>query len=541
MTTPSPTGLRALFTGGSATGLTDGQLLERFQHRHESAEAAFEALVDRHAAMVWGVCRRSLDRADAEDAFQATFLVLVRRAGAIRPDDRGSVGRWLYGVARRVAGRLRQEAARRPPSLDPALAEDPASLAERRDVREAVAVELDRLPAKYRRPIELCDFEGLTYEQAGISLGWPTATLKNRLAQGRSRLRDRLTRRGLAPAAAVATAAMARECRAGVPRALVHSTCRAGAIASGTIPATVARLAEGVTQAMLWNKLKLAAAVLLSAVGVTLVAVAGPSSFEEPPRTASPDAKASNPVPEPDGRWTRKFPELEIVAISSLPSGPDTWWRPDGSPLKNPPFDPTYAANPERAPGFSSPDEANRRMFVYRVSDHSPGTFVDVEIHEASAMGHGPVVTQDGKLVAGLRAVRADFGAGSQRASLRFRIGSGPWETIQSLGEGRGSTASLAGGFVSSGAIPGKDGGTIVALAHNIDDGRLIRVVAVDAAGSEFLGTGGSASAGEVRQVTVKYPLAPDKIREFRVQIRLLDELTIPNIAIHPRKADEPR
>ena len=113
--------IRALFAGGTATGLSDGELLERYAARRaESAEAAtaaemaFEALVDRHGAMVWGVCRRVLgDAHAAEDAFQATFLILVRKAGSVRVD--GSLGRWLYGVARRVALRARSEGERRGP------------------------------------------------------------------------------------------------------------------------------------------------------------------------------------------------------------------------------------------------------------------------------------------------------------------------------------------------------------------------------------------------------------------------------------------
>jgi RNA polymerase sigma factor (sigma-70 family) len=167
--------LRALFAAGTATGLTDGELLERYAaRRSESAEAAaaaemaFAALVDRHGPMVWGVCRRVLgDAHEAEDAFQATFLVLVRKVRSVRVD--GSLGRWLYGVAHRVALRARSEAERRRSGIDRVptrSSHDPVGDVELRDLRDAVSDELDRLPAKYLCPVELCHLQGMTYDQA---------------------------------------------------------------------------------------------------------------------------------------------------------------------------------------------------------------------------------------------------------------------------------------------------------------------------------------------------------------------------------------
>jgi Sigma-70 region 2 len=150
--------LRSLFAAGTATGLTDSELLERYTtKRAESAEAAtaaemaFAALVDRHGAMVWGVCHRVLgDSHEAEDAFQATFLVLVRKAGSVRVD--GSLGRWLYGVAHRVARRTRAQAKPRGYRIGQASArssDDPVAEVELEDVRNAVGEELDRLPTKW--------------------------------------------------------------------------------------------------------------------------------------------------------------------------------------------------------------------------------------------------------------------------------------------------------------------------------------------------------------------------------------------------------
>jgi RNA polymerase sigma factor (sigma-70 family) len=280
--------LGSLLAGGSATGLTDGQLLERFAARRaESAEAsaaaesAFAALVGRHGAMVWGVCRQVAgDAHAAEDAFQATFLVLARRAGSVRVGD--SLGRWLHGVARRVALRARTRVGSRAATAGAANLvgrdDDPAIEAERSDLRAAVAEELGRLAAKYREPIELCHLEGLTHEEAARRLGWPVGTVRSRLFGGRRRLRLRLARRGLAPGSAVLASALERGGRAGaaVPEALARSAVRIAAMTAagspGAVPGAVAGLADGVCRAMLMMKLKLAGAV---AFAVGTVAAAG--------------------------------------------------------------------------------------------------------------------------------------------------------------------------------------------------------------------------------------------------------------------------
>ena len=183
--------LRTLFHAGTVGNLTDGQLLERFVVADlKTAEHAFTVLVERHGPMVLGVCRRILqDPHDAADAFQGTFLVLVRRATALRVDD--SLGRWLYGVSRRVAMQARKAAVRRSarqvsgveslvaPSHDPEQAELLAALDD----------EIVRLPAKYQAAVILCDLEGLTHEAAARHLGCPIGTVESRLARGRQRLR----------------------------------------------------------------------------------------------------------------------------------------------------------------------------------------------------------------------------------------------------------------------------------------------------------------------------------------------------------------
>src|SRR5262245_326915 len=189
--------LRRALARREGGGLSDAELLGRFLARQD--EAAFEVLVRRHGAMVLGVCRRVLGHAqDAEDAFQATFLVLVRRAAAIRKRD--SVGNWLYGVAYRTSLEARAAAARRhaterqvstmpEPAVGPA---EPLG-----DLRAVLDAELARLPEKYRAALVLCDLQGHARREAARQLGVPEGTLSSRLAAGRRLLADRLARRGI--------------------------------------------------------------------------------------------------------------------------------------------------------------------------------------------------------------------------------------------------------------------------------------------------------------------------------------------------------
>ena len=185
-----------LFGEGTATGLSDEQLIERFVlQRDEAAELAFAALVERHGPMVLGVCRSALrDRHDAEDAFQATFLVFARRAASLRVPDK--VGPWLYGVARRTcrkfrARRLRLERTIRQMAgpAEPTGACEPDQDVQRREEAEMLHEEISRLPDRYRVPIVLCYLEGLTQAEAAHRLGVPIGTLGVRLMRARERLR----------------------------------------------------------------------------------------------------------------------------------------------------------------------------------------------------------------------------------------------------------------------------------------------------------------------------------------------------------------
>jgi RNA polymerase sigma factor (sigma-70 family) len=176
--------------------LSDAQLLRRFTDRQDAA--AFAVLVRRHTPMVLGVCRRRLgDAHGAEDACQAVFLVLVRRAHAIaRPE---LLAGWLYGVAWRIAGGARAKASRRAAlerQTSPATAPDPLPEVARREVASLLTDEVSRLPEKYRAPLVLCYLEGKTNVEAAQELGWPAGSMSRRLARGRELLRQRLTRRG---------------------------------------------------------------------------------------------------------------------------------------------------------------------------------------------------------------------------------------------------------------------------------------------------------------------------------------------------------
>jgi RNA polymerase sigma factor (sigma-70 family) len=262
---------------GSASGgdLSDGDLLERFLGRRDPA--AFAVLVRRHGPTVLGVCRRVLRNAhDADDAFQATFLVLARKARLI--GRREALGSWLYGVAYRVALRARADAARRRKHEGRAAnrtEHQPQSDGAWDDVRPILDEEVSRLPDKYRRPVVLCYFEGKTYQEAARLLGWPAGTASVRLARARELLRGRLALRGLALSSGAMAACMAEATAPASEACLLAEAAAHAAMRWLTDPTAaglssqVIALAKGVVNAMLLRKLKTAAGVLLLA-GLTL-------------------------------------------------------------------------------------------------------------------------------------------------------------------------------------------------------------------------------------------------------------------------------
>ena len=251
----------------------DSHLLERFAAHRDAA--AFEALLQRHGPMVWGVCRRVLfDPNDVDDAFQATFLVLVRKAHAIA--KRESLGSWLHGVAHRVALRAKSQAATRRRFESEVLVRDtsPADDLTWKELRSALDAELCGLPEKLRQPLILCYLEGRTQDEAAQELGWSKSTLRRRLSEARDALGQRLVSRGVALSAAL-SAILVSDCLAsGAPApALVAATVDAAAsVAAGTTvtaaaSAKVAALTKGVMKAMLLSQCKTVAAVLVLSLG----------------------------------------------------------------------------------------------------------------------------------------------------------------------------------------------------------------------------------------------------------------------------------
>jgi RNA polymerase sigma factor (sigma-70 family) len=267
--------LDRLFHQGTVAGLTERALLQRYVLDRD--EVAFAALVARHGPMVLGVCRRILrDERNVEDAFQATFLVLVRRAGAIRDGD--LVGRWLHGVAHRVAVRARAQSARRfvheqstdePVEL---IGPSPASaVAERRELSEIVDEEVARLPSNLQAPVVLCYLEGMSHDEAARRLRWPVGTVRSRMARARDVLRHRLARRGVTAEGAAIVAALGRVpvppewLDATVRIALDLAPCTATAAASIASLRSVA-LSRRVLQTMVIAKLSYVGAAALGLV-----------------------------------------------------------------------------------------------------------------------------------------------------------------------------------------------------------------------------------------------------------------------------------
>jgi len=262
--------VRRMVTGRIPGDQTDADLLERFATRRE--EAAFALLFERHGPMVLGVCRRVLDNADdAADAFQATFLVLLRKAESIR--KRASVASWLYGVAYRVAMEARTRAARRrfhEKTTDPAAQADPYEEASARELRALIDEELQRLPEKYRSPLVLHYFQNKSKEETGQVLGWSEGTVSGRLARGRELLRKRLSRRGIVLSASGISAALSQPAAgASAYTGLANSTlnlaslCLAGETAAGAGSVRVLELTEKVMKTMSVGRLKAATAVLV--------------------------------------------------------------------------------------------------------------------------------------------------------------------------------------------------------------------------------------------------------------------------------------
>jgi len=315
--------------------LNDGQLLESFITDREAA--ALEALVGRHGPMVWGVCRRILsNHHDAEDAFQAAFLVLVRKASSIRP--RAMVGNWLFGVARQTALKARATSAKRrarekqlPAGAEPIAA--PADLSSA--LSDLLDIELTKLPDKYRSVLILCGLQGKSLKEAARRMDLPEGTVASRLARGRAMLAKRLVRHGLAVSGVSLAALQAHQsASAGVSTAAISSTIKA-ATAAGVVSANVGALTNGVLKAMLLTKLMkttTAALVILGVLSAGAMGWAGMKPEAQPP--ANPlrqqAKKIKTPEPKPDDVNNNKVePDIRYQVFSVSGRAVD----PDGKPV----------------------------------------------------------------------------------------------------------------------------------------------------------------------------------------------------------------
>jgi C-terminal peptidase prc len=308
---------------------TDAALLERFVSYQD--EVAFELLVRRHGPMVLGLCQRVLhDAHDAEDAFQATFLVLVRKAALIRKQT--AVSSWLYGVAYRTAVKVRTDCASRR-AHERQVATMPASESSPEptwsEVRCILDQELDRLPDKYRAPVVLCYLQGLTYEEAARQLGCPKGTVAIRLSRARERLRASLVRRGVTLSAGLLAAALCpQSSTAAVPIHLLGATVRAGLLVAagkttltGVVSTRVVALTQGVMETMPMTKLKLTLALVLALAIVT----AGPGLLLRQALVAKPPAAQTKP-PAAQAKGTAADQKPAAGAKVSRPD-PDTLAR----------------------------------------------------------------------------------------------------------------------------------------------------------------------------------------------------------------------
>jgi RNA polymerase sigma factor (sigma-70 family) len=318
------------------TTMTDDELLGCFiEHRDD---AAFADLVRRHGPMVWGVCRRLLGHHDAEDAFQAAFLVLVRKAASVVP--RGMVANWLYGVAHQTALQARRSAARRrardrPVARMPEPAAAVPDLPD--DLRPLLDQELSRLPDKYRAVLVLAELEGKTRKEVARQLGLPEGTAASRLTRARAMLAKRLAQRGVALSGVALAAVLSQEATsaAGVPTSAASAAIQAASVfavsrgaAVGAVAVRAVSLAEGVLRTMLLNKLK--------AVGVAVLAIAllllGGGAFawrgqasEPPDRRAGKDEDLKKKLLELDELWWKggvetlgKLAADDLITVSGV-------------------------------------------------------------------------------------------------------------------------------------------------------------------------------------------------------------------------------
>ncbi len=345
-TLPVPGHYRVLFEAGSFSGLSDGELLAHFVKREsDAAELAFAALVERHASMVLCTCRSIVgNEHDAEDAFQATFLILATKAGSLRV--RESLGPWLTAVAHRVSRGARAVAlARAARELRAAqLAARKSGPESGGEVSSIVHEEIDRLPERYRLPLLLCDLESCTHHEAARRLGWPLGTVKSRQARARARLRARLRLRGFSGSLPVA--APFHLAHPAISESLIQSTARAAvgllsrAQSGRAVSAAVTNLVTNSLRAMIVTRLtSIVGVVLLITAGIAASVLAQgqpgqkkPSKDSSPPSTTDRNPSAATPVFEYEIRiWKDGAPVTPTMKLKAHPGELSELQIPDGT------------------------------------------------------------------------------------------------------------------------------------------------------------------------------------------------------------------
>lgn len=324
-TTPINRVIQHLLATCGRDGMTDGELLTRFLNHQDAA--ALAALVQRHGPMVWGVCRRLLhNHHDAEDAFQATFLVLVKKAATLPNPE--TVGNWLYGVAHQTAVRMRATVAKRGVRERQVVDMPEPATAEQyvwNDLAPVVDEELSRVPDKYRVLIVLCDLEGVTRKEVARRLDIPEGTAASRLATARAMLAKRLARRGVVMSGVLLGATLFQQsASAGVPALVVSNTIKVATLmaagrAAGVISVKAAALTEGVLKAMFLTKLKGLLAVVLVALaclggGVAVTPVVMGQQPDTPKKSEDKKdavADAKSELAKLQGVWTVASYEVE--------------------------------------------------------------------------------------------------------------------------------------------------------------------------------------------------------------------------------------
>ncbi|MDG3006526.1 RNA polymerase sigma factor [Paludisphaera mucosa] len=331
--------LHALMTFGVLGEETDARLLELYRSRRPGGDEAFRILLERHGAMVHSVCRSLVrDTSEADDAFQAVFVVLVRHAEGVRKAE--SLGPWLHGVAIRVARRARRRSRSRASRLrvvDPANLDRVVGRAGAPDHSAMIHAEIDRLPDRDRRPLVLCGLEGLSYEQAARTLGVSEPTLRGRLHRARKRLEARLKKQDVAVPTSLVPAA---------PPALLVETvlAQAAGVSLAAIPVPVSSLAKGAILAMTLSSLKpivFSSLATLGLVGsVVLAQQAGPSSAEshqQAPASKPEEGRKSPPVstPKPPRLLTPEEREARNKLIQAALENPIDLDFPEGIDLED--------------------------------------------------------------------------------------------------------------------------------------------------------------------------------------------------------------